>query len=123
MYFISLMNKSFIKGKIDSEVIIKEGNLDKIAEKLNEIIDKVNILEAQLRGADSVKLELNVKKEVKMSDKIVKVLNSPLWDFVPFVGMIVLAATEGRQYWLGGVLAIVWLFTIGIRALTRKSTL
>lgn len=54
-----------------------------------------------------------------MSDRILNFLKTDWWDLVPFVGFVAIAVTEGKLYWLGGILAIVWLFTECIRVFTK----
>jgi hypothetical protein len=42
-------------------------------------------------------------------------LNSKIWDFVPVVGFFILTITEGKTYWLAGILTIAWLAVVAFR--------
>jgi len=46
---------------------------------------------------------------------LLKVLKSKAWDAVPVAGFALIALCEGHAYWVGGVLTVVWLFTIAVR--------
>jgi hypothetical protein len=42
-------------------------------------------------------------------------IQSKIWDFIPVLGFFILAALEGKGYWLAGILTIAWLGIIGFR--------
>lgn len=50
---------------------------------------------------------------------LLKIFKSPWWDLVPVPAFIAIAAAEGSAYWIGGVMAVVWLFSMAIRHLTN----
>jgi len=50
---------------------------------------------------------------------LLKVFKSAWWDLAPAAAFIVIAGAEGKAYWLGGVMAIVWLFSMAVRHLVK----
>ena len=46
---------------------------------------------------------------------IIKILKSKWWDLFPAVLFIIIAGAEGAAFWLAGVGAIIWLFSLGVR--------
>jgi len=48
-------------------------------------------------------------------NKLIKVFKSPWWDLAPIPAFVIIAGSEGSAYWLGGVMTIVWLFSMAIR--------
>jgi hypothetical protein len=52
--------------------------------------------------------------------KLLKIVKSPWFDLLPAAAFIVIAGAEGKAYWLGGVMAIVWLFAMALRHLVAK---
>jgi hypothetical protein len=50
---------------------------------------------------------------------LLKVFKSAWWDLVPAVAFFAIAAAEGKAYWLGGVMTIVWLFSMALRHLVK----
>jgi len=51
--------------------------------------------------------------------KLLKVLRSKYWDFFPVVSFFIIAAAEGKAFWVGGISLIIWLFTIIARNLIK----
>jgi hypothetical protein len=46
---------------------------------------------------------------------LIKIFKSPWWDLAPVPAFILIAVLEGTGYWIGGVMTIVWLFSIALR--------
>jgi hypothetical protein len=51
--------------------------------------------------------------------KVFEFFKSPWWDLAPVPAFIAVEVTEGSAYWIGGVMTIVWLFSMAIRHLTK----
>lgn len=47
--------------------------------------------------------------------KVIKVLKSKWWDIFPVGVFFIVAVAGGAAFWLAGVAAIVWLFTLAVR--------
>jgi hypothetical protein len=50
---------------------------------------------------------------------LVKIFKSAWWDLAPVPAFFVIAASEGSAYWVGGVMVIVWLFSMALRHLIK----
>jgi len=51
--------------------------------------------------------------------KIVKFFKSPWWDLAPVPAFAIIAMAEGTGYWIGGIMTVVWLFSMAIRHFTK----
>lgn len=51
--------------------------------------------------------------------KLIKVFKSGWWDLFPAVPFILIAALEGKGFWIGGVSLIIWLFSMAVRHMTK----
>ena len=51
--------------------------------------------------------------------KLVKLLKSKWWDLMPAASFLIIAAAEGKAFWIGGISLIVWLFTVAVRMWTK----
>jgi hypothetical protein len=47
-------------------------------------------------------------------------INSPIWNLTPILGFLLLAITEGKQYWIAGFCTVGWLTILGFRWLLNQ---
>ena len=50
---------------------------------------------------------------------LIKVFKSKWWDFVPVPAFLAIAVLEGSGYWIGGIMTIVWLFSMVMRHMVK----
>jgi len=51
--------------------------------------------------------------------KLVKLFKSAWWDLAPVPAFFAIAVAEGKAYWVGGVMLIIWLFSMAVRHFTK----
>ena len=51
---------------------------------------------------------------------LLRIVKSKWWDLAPVPAFVLIALLEGKGYWIGGVMTIVWLFSLALRHLVKE---